>query len=284
MKIQHFYDKDTATFSFVVSDEKTKNCAIIDSVMGYDIFSAKTSTAPAEKIIAYVKENNLKVEWILETHVHADHLTAASYLKENLGGKIAISEGIKEVLKFWVPLFGTGKDTPLDGSQFDHLFKNGEKFSIGNLQVEVIATPGHTPACASYLIDDAIFVGDSIFAPQMGTARTDFPGGSAKILYGSIQKILSLPDETRIFFGHDYPKEGTEPQFSSTVLEQKKGNILINENVSETQYIEVRNKRDFGKEVPKLLLPAIQVNIRAGKFGDAEENGVRYLKIPLNKF
>jgi glyoxylase-like metal-dependent hydrolase (beta-lactamase superfamily II) len=283
MKIQHFYDKDTATFTYVLSDDDTKKCAIIDSVMGYDIFSGKTSNAPADLVIDYVTKQNLKVEWILETHAHADHLTASNYIKEKLGGKIAIGENIKEVIKFWAPIFNTTKDTPLDGSQFDHLFKDGEKFAIGNLEVTAMFTPGHTPACVSYLVEDCVFVGDTIFTPKMGTARTDFPGGSAKTLYCSIQKLLSLPNETKIFVGHDYPEEGEGPQFLCTVLDQKKNNILINESVSEAQYVEVRNKRDVGKAVPKLLLPSIQVNIRAGKFGSAEDNAVKYIKIPLNK-
>ena len=283
MKIQHFYDKDTATFTYVLSDDDTKKCAIIDSVMGYDIFSGKTSNAPADLVIDYVTKQNLKVEWILETHAHADHLTASNYIKEKLGGKIAIGENIKEVIKFWAPIFNTTKDTPLDGSQFDHLFKDGEKFAIGNLEVTTMFTPGHTPACLSYLVEDCVFVGDTIFTPKMGTARTDFPGGSAKTLYCSIQKLLSLPNETKIFVGHDYPEEGMEPQFLCTVLDQKKNNILINETVSEAQYVEVRNKRDVGKAVPKLLLPSMQVNIRAGKFGLAEDNAVKYIKIPLNK-
>ena len=282
MKIQHFYDKDTATFTYVLSDDETNKCAIIDSVMGYDIFCGKTSNAPADLVIDYVTKQNLKVEWILETHAHADHLTASSYIKEKLGGKIAIGENIKEVIKFWVPVFNSAKDTNLDGSQFDHLFKDQEKFYIGNLEVKVINTPGHTPACVSYLIEDCIFVGDTIFTPKMGTARTDFPGGSAKTLYRSIQKLLSFSDETKIFIGHDYPEEGKEPQFLCTVLEQKKHNILVNENVSEAEYIEVRNKRDVGKAVPKLLLPSIQVNIRAGKFGLPEDNNVAYIKIPVN--
>ncbi len=283
MKIQHFYDKDTSTFTYVISDDDTNKCAIIDSVMGYDIFSGKTSNSPADLVINYVAKHNLKVEWILETHAHADHLTASNYIKEKLGGKIAIGENIKEVIKFWAPVFNTIKDTPLDGSQFDHLFKDGEKFSIGNLEVITMFTPGHTPACLSYLVEDCVFVGDAIFTPKMGTARTDFPGGSAKTLYHSIQKLLSLPNETKIFVGHDYPKEGEEPQFLCTVLDQKKNNILINENVSEAQYVEARNKRDIGKAVPKLLLPSMQVNIRAGKFGLAEDNQVKYIKIPLNK-
>jgi glyoxylase-like metal-dependent hydrolase (beta-lactamase superfamily II) len=282
MKIQHFYDLDTATFTYILSDSETNKCAIIDSVMGYDISSGRTSNAPADLVINYVSENNLTVEWILETHAHADHLTASHYLQEKLGGKIAIGENIKEVIKFWAPIFNSEENTPLDGSGFDHLFADGEKFLIGKLEVKVINTPGHTPACVSYLVEDCIFVGDTIFTPRMGTARTDFPGGSAKTLYNSIQKLLALPDETRIFIGHDYPEAGKEPQFLCTVLEQKKGNILINENVSEEEYIEVRNKRDIGKAVPKLLLPSIQVNIRAGKFYEAEENGIGYIKIPLN--
>lgn len=283
MKIQHFYDKDTATFSYVVSDDATKQCAIIDSVLDYDIFSGRTSNTSADKLIEYVKANNLNVEWILETHAHADHITASNYLKSKLGGKIAIGENIKEVIKFWVDVFNTQNDTPLDGSQFDHLFKDGEEFKIGNLKVRVISTPGHTPACVSYLIEDCIFSGDVIFTPKMGTARTDFPGGSARTLYHSIQKILSLPDSTKIFIGHDYPENGSDPQFCCTVSDQKKHNILINENVSEEQYVETRNKRDVGKAVPKLLLPALQVNIRAGKFSAPEQNGATYLKIPLNK-
>ncbi len=283
MKIQNFYDKDTATFTYVVSDEATRSCAIIDSVIGYDIFSGKTSNAPADVIIDYVVKNNLKVEWILETHVHADHITASRYLKEKLGGKIAIGEGIKEVIKFWAPLFNSEKDVPLDASHFDHLFKNDEVFSIGNLQVKVLHTPGHTPACICYLIEDSIFVGDTIFAPKIGTARTDFPGGSAQTLYRSIQKILSLPDETKIFIGHDYPEVGQEPQFLCTVLDQKKHNILINEKISEDEYVKTRNQRDVGKAVPKLLLPSIQVNICAGKFAAAENNGIQYIKIPLNR-
>jgi glyoxylase-like metal-dependent hydrolase (beta-lactamase superfamily II) len=281
MKIQNFYDKDTATFTYVVSDEASKKCAVIDSVMGYDMSSGKTFSAPADLIINYIKAENLTLEWILESHAHADHLTASSYLKEKLGGKIAIGENIKEVIKFWAPIFNS--DAKRDGSQFDHLFCDGEKFLIGNLEVSVMHTPGHTPACVCYLIEDCIFVGDTIFTPRMGTARTDFPGGSAKNLYHSIQKILALPNQTKIFVGHDYPIEGKEPQFLCTVLEQKKDNILINENVSEEQYIAVRNQRDVGKAVPKLLLPSIQVNIKAGRFDEAQENGIQYIKIPLNK-
>ena len=283
MKIENFYDPNTATFTHIVICEESKKCAVIDSVMDYDIFSGKISYSSAQKIIAYIKENNLTLEWILETHVHADHLTGASYLKENLGGKIAIGSEIKKVLQHWVPFFNIAKDTPIDGSQFDHLFVDGEKFFIGNLEVIVMHTPGHTPACACYLIGSNIFVGDTIFLPAMGTARTDFPGGSARQLYGSIQKILSLPNETKIFVGHDYPAEGKQPQAFCSVLEQKQSNILVNEKISEEQYVETRNKRDVGKAVPKLIMPSLQVNLRAGKFGEAEDNGAFYLKMPVSQ-
>lgn len=282
MKIQHFYDKDTATFTYVVSDEGSRKCAIIDSVKDFDFSSGKISYNSAQKIIDYVKANNLEVEWILETHVHADHFTASSYLKEKLGGKIAIGEKITEVLEYWVPVFNMSKDTPLNGSQFDHLFGDGEIFKIGSLEVKVIHTPGHTPACVSYVIDDSVFVGDTIFSPKLGTARTDFPGGSAATLFDSIQKIYALGDQTKIFIGHDYPENGAEPCFMCTVVEEKQGNILVNQKVSKAEYVENRNKRDLGKAVPRLLLPSLQINLRAGKFGDAESNGKHYIKIPLS--
>jgi glyoxylase-like metal-dependent hydrolase (beta-lactamase superfamily II) len=283
MKIKNFYDQETATFTYIVSDENSKKCAIIDPVMSYNIHSGKTSHEPADEIINYIKSEDLVLEWILETHIHADHITSSNYLKEKLGGKIALGEGIKEVINFWAPIFNLTNDASFKKDEFDHLFKDGEKFLIGNLEVKIMYTPGHTPACVSYLIKDSIFVGDTIFLPRLGTARTDFPGGSAKNLYRSIQKILALPNETKIFVGHDYPEEGKEPQFMCKVIDQKKYNILVNENISEEEYIATRNKRDVGKAVPKLLLPSIQVNIRAGKFPPAQENGTQYIKIPLNK-
>lgn len=283
MNIHHLFDPDTATFTYIVSDEETNKCAIIDPVLDYDMHDGKTSTSSAEKVIAYVKENNLEVEWILETHAHADHLTGSHYLKEKLGGKIGIGEHIKEVLKFWVPVFNTANDTPLDGSQFDHLFKDGEVFKIGSTQVKVMHTPGHTPACASYLIEDSVFVGDTIFMPYVGTARTDFPGGSAEILYQSIQKILSLPEGTKIYTCHDYPPEGREPSGMSTVAEQKAENAMVHDGVSQQEYIAAREAKDKGKAVPRLLLPSIQVNLRAGDLGKPEDNNIQYIKIPLNK-
>jgi glyoxylase-like metal-dependent hydrolase (beta-lactamase superfamily II) len=281
MKIQHFYDQETATFTYIVSDEKTQKCAIIDSVLDFDITSGRASTKQANLIIDYVKTQNLQLEWILETHIHADHLSASQYLKEKLGGKIAIGEKITEVIKFWTPIFNSSQDTKI--TQFDKLFNDNEKFFIGTIEAKIIYTPGHTPACATYLIEDCAFVGDVIFTPQNGTGRTDFPGGSAKDSYNSIQKLLKLPDATRIFVGHDYPIEGQQPQHLCTVLEQKKSNILINEKISEEHYILERNQRDIGKKVPKLLLPALQFIMRAGSFGDPENNSTFYIKIPINK-
>lgn len=284
MKIESFFDKNTATFSYIVIDESKNECAIIDSVLDFDIVSGKISTNSADNLIKFIQENNLKCTWILETHIHADHLTAADYIKEKIGAKTAISKKIIDVLKYWVPIFDTLNDTPLDGSQFDHLFEDKEEFKIGNLIVKVIQTPGHTPSCVSYLIEDAIFVGDALLPPKIGTARVDFPGGSAEILYDSIQKILSLPDNVRIFTCHDYPENNQKESSISTVLEQKETNILINENVNKQDYIKTRNQKDSGKTLPKLLLPSIQVNLRAGNLGKSSNNGIKYIKIPLNQF
>ncbi len=283
IQIKTFFDQETATCTHVVSDTKTQKCAIIDSVLNYDQYSGRTTTKSADCIIAYLNENALSVEWILDTHIHADHITASHYLKEKTGGKIGIGGKIKDVLALWVPIFNTHRDTQLDASQFDHLFEDGEIFKIGTVPVKVMHTPGHTPACFSYLIDDAIFVGDTIFMPDIGTARTDFPGGSAARLYESVKKILSLPDETRIFMCHDYPPEGRNVEWISTVGDQKKKNILIHDGISKEEYIAMRNQRDENKAVPKLLLPSIQANLRAGTFGAPEENNVRYIKIPIDK-
>ncbi len=283
MKIEHFFDHETATFTYIVSDPETNKCAIIDSVLNYDMNAGKTSTKSADLLIKHITDNNLTLEWILETHAHADHLTASHYLRENLGGKIAMGEKITEVLEFWVPLFNIEDDTPLDGSQFDHLFKDGEIFNIGSIEVKVMHTPGHTPACVTYLIEDAAFAGDTIFMPYVGTARTDFPGGSAETLYQSIQKILSLPENTRLFTGHDYPPQGSLEGHISTVAEQKKKNIMVNDSVTKEEYVAARHAKDIGKAVPRLLLPAIQINLRAGDLGKKEKNGVQYIKVPLNK-
>lgn len=283
INIKTFFDPDTATFTHVVSDPSTQKCAIIDSVLDYDQYSGRTKTKSAGHVIDYINEEKLSVEWILDTHIHADHITASHYLKEKLGGKIGIGAKIKDVLALWVPIFNTNKDTSLDASQFDHLFEEAEVFKLGNIDVKVLHTPGHTPACSSYLIEDAIFVGDTIFMPDIGTARTDFPGGNAASLYDSVKKILSFPDETRIFVCHDYPPEGRDVAWLATVKEQKEKNVLLHDGISKEDYVAVRNKRDEGKAVPKLLLPSIQANLRAGTFGEPEDNNVRYIKIPVDK-
>lgn len=283
MQIESFFDPNTSTVTYVVSDPETQRCAIIDSVHDFDLYSGRLSSQSADRVIDYIKAMNLQVEWILDTHVHADHLTAASYLKDKLGGKIGIGKNIKKVLAHWIPIFNTGSDTPSDGSQFDVLFSDGTQFKIGNLNVKVIHTPGHTPDSVSYYINDVIFVGDTIFMPYVGTARTDFPGGSAETLYHSIQKILALPDQTRIYTCHDYPPDGQQPAWTSTVAEQKKTNSMINDSVTESEFVTARNKKDFNKPEPKLLLSSIQVNLRAGKLGGFDTNKTQYIKIPINK-
>lgn len=283
IKIKTFFDSNTATFTHVVSDPQTCKSAVIDSVLDYDQYSGRTSTQAADAVIRYIREEGLTLEWILETHIHADHITASHYLKENLGGKIGIGAKIKDVLALWVPIFNTSRDTNLDASQFDHLFEDGAVFKIGTVDVRVLHTPGHTPACSSYLIEDAIFVGDTIFMPDIGSARTDFPGGSAAALYDSVQKILRLPEETRIYLCHDYPPEGREVAWVTTVKEQKENNVLLHDGISKEEYVTLRNKRDEGRAVPKLLLPSIQANLRAGTFGAPEENNIKYIKIPIDR-
>lgn len=281
--VKSFFDIETATFSYIVSDPSTKKCAVIDPVLNFDLASGKTSTTAIELLIEYIRRQELTLDWILETHAHADHLTGAHVLKERLGGKIGIGANITEVLGLGLKLFN---DTAIaqDGSQFDVLFKEGHSFNIGSVEVKVLHTPGHTPACICYLIEDAIFVGDTIFMPHLGTARTDFPGGSAEQLYDSIQKILSLANQTRIFVGHDYPAKGIEPSAVTTVEAQKAQNIMINQSISKADFIAKRNQRDASLAVPKLLLPALQVNLRAGQLPKPQSNQVSYLKIPLNQF
>ncbi len=283
INIKIFFDTETAVFTYVVSDPETSATAIIDSVLNYNQYTGRSSTKSADEVINYIKNNKLELIWILDTHIHADHLTAAHYIKEQLGGKVAIGCHIVEVLKLWIPVFNTSKDTPFDGSQFDRLLDEDEIFKLGNVDIKVWYTPGHTPACSSYLIEDAIFVGDTIFMPDVGTARTDFPGGSPELMYESIHKILSLPDNTRIFPCHDYPPEGRGPSCLSTVKEQREKNVLINFKISKDEYIRRRNKRDEKNPGPKLLLPSIQVNLRAGTFGNFEDNGLKYVKIPVDR-
>ncbi len=276
MKIKEFYDKETATFSYIV-DDGFGVCAIIDSVLDYDQNSGRISHKSTDELISYIEAQNLKVEWILETHIHADHLTAASYLQEKFPhAKIAIGEKIVEVQKYWVEFFDIANEVKTDGSQFDKLFKAGEKFKIGALNCEVIYTPGHTPACYCYKIDDAIFVGDLIFMPDVGSARCDFPGGNAREAFFSLQKILSHKDETKLYTAHDYPPQNRQLSCFATIKEQKERNVLINKNVTEEEFVANRQARDTGKPVPKLLLPAIQFNIRAGKI----KKGF-FMKIPV---
>ncbi len=281
--IKTFYDNKTSTFTHVVVDTKTQCCAVIDSVLDYDQDAAKATTESADQVIAYIKDNNLTNQWLLETHIHADHISAAHYLKQHIGGKTGIGSGIKNVLDLWVPIFDTGSDTPIDGSQFDYLFEEGDTFQIGELSAKVFHTPGHTPACASYSVGDAVFVGDTLFAPNLGTARVDFPGGSAKDLYQSIQKIYQLPDKTRIFLCHDYPAAGEQPTAMVTVGEQKANNKMLKAETSLDEYTEKRTARDQQLSVPKLILPSIQSNMRLGDFGEPAENGIRYIRIPIDQ-
>jgi glyoxylase-like metal-dependent hydrolase (beta-lactamase superfamily II) len=282
MQVNTFHDNSTATFTYVVVDESTKKCGIIDSVLDYDQFSATVSYANADKIITFVKENQLETEWILETHVHADHITAAHYLQEQLGGKIAMGSGIKHVLEYWVPKFEVAADTPQDGSQYDVLFDEGDTFNIGNLPVTVWHTPGHTPACASYLIENSIFVGDTIFAPHLGTARCDFPGGSAKQLFDTVKRFYTLADETIVYLGHDYPKPGDEPMAATTIGESRQHNRQIQTETELEEFVSKREARDNSLAVPKLLLPALQANMRNGQFGAPSDQGQQFIKIPVN--
>lgn len=280
--IQGFFDKMTSTICYVVYDKPKGSAAIIDSVLDYDPKSGRTATHSADDVISFVNSNQLNVKWILETHAHADHLSAAPYLREQLGGKIAIGEKITEVQKIFKDVFNLEKEFLPNGSQFDYLIKAGESIPIGGLTLEAIAVPGHTPADMAYKISDAIFVGDSLFLPDVGTARCDFPCGSAKTLWQSIQKLLSFPPETRLFMCHDYPPAGREPMFETTVGEQKRASIHVRDGVSESEFIALREARDKTLSMPVLLLPSVQVNIRAGKFPPQEDNGVTYLKIPIN--
>ena len=281
--VESFYDNQTSTFTHVVVDESTKQCAVIDSVLDYDQDAAKFSTASADKVIAYIKGKGLTNQWLLETHIHADHITGAFYLKQHIGGKTAIGTGIKKVLETWVPLFETEGDTPLTGDQFDQLFADGDTFEIGSLNVRVVHTPGHTPACATYVVEDEIaFVGDTIFNPNLGTARCDFPGGSAHDLYQSIQKLYALGDDVVLYLCHDYPKGDDKPLVKISVADQKNQNIMLDAQTSEADYITRREARDKTLAVPKLLLPSIQTNMRLGSFGPKHANGIQYIKIPIN--
>jgi glyoxylase-like metal-dependent hydrolase (beta-lactamase superfamily II) len=279
--VKAFFDPQTWTYTYVVYESKGSACIVIDSVLNYDPKSGRTKTDSADEVIAFIKENRLQLDWILETHAHADHLTAAPYIQEKLGGKIAIGDHITTVQGVFKGVFNLD-DIAVDGSQFDALIKEGEPIAFGNLSFKALYVPGHTPACMAYEIGDSIFVGDTLFMPDVGTARCDFPGGSASNLYRSIQSILKYPPSTKLYMCHDYPPNGRSPEYQSTVADQKKSNIHVHDGVTEEQFVAMRNKRDAGLEMPVLILPSIQVNIRAGYMPKAEGNGTAYLKIPLN--
>ena len=282
-EVKAFFDDATNTISFVVKDPDSSSVAIIDSVLDFDFASGRTDTASADEVIAYVKENDLKVEWILESHVHADHLSAAPYIQQQVGGQIGIGGNITVVQDTFGKVFNEGTEFQRDGSQFDKLFIDGDKIEIGGLKVDVMHTPGHTPACMTYVVEDAAFVGDTMFMPDFGTARCDFPGGSAEDLYASIQKILSLPDETRIFVGHDYKAPGRDEfAWETSVAEQKAANIHVGVDKDADDFIKMRSERDAQLSMPKLIVPSIQINMRAGQMPEAEENGQVYLKVPVN--
>lgn len=280
--VKAFFDEPTFTVSYVVSDSATGVAAIIDPVLDYDAASGRTGTAAADRLIAYIEDRNLQVDWVLETHVHADHLSAAPYVKESVGGTTAIGEDVTAVQSVFRDIFNL-KGLANDGSQFNQLFKDGDTFKVGAIEARVIATPGHTPACVTYVIGDTAFVGDTLFMPDFGTARTDFPGGSASDLYKSIRKILELPADTRLFMCHDYKAPGRDEfAWETTVAEQRAENIHINDAVSEKAFVEMREGRDAQLSMPKLLLPSIQVNVCAGHLPEPEDNDIRYLKIPLD--
>jgi glyoxylase-like metal-dependent hydrolase (beta-lactamase superfamily II) len=282
-EIKAFFDADTYTVSYVVSDPETRRAAIIDSVLDFDSASGRTSTRSADQIIEHVRSRQLTVDWVLETHVHADHLSAAPYLQKQLGGTIGIGNHVTHVQAVFGDLFDAEPEFARDGSQFGHLFEDGEVFSIGNLQADAIWTPGHTPACMVYHIADTAFVGDTLFMPDFGTARCDFPGGDAATLYHSVQKIYALPDETRLFMCHDYKAPGRDHfAWETTVGAQKAGNIHLNAGTTEADFVKMRTERDATLDMPRLILPSVQINMRAGNLPPPAPNGVRYLKLPLD--
>lgn len=280
--VHGIFDKATWTVTYIVHSGVGTACAIIDSVLDYDPKSGRTSTTSADKVVAYVQAHQLQVAWILETHAHADHVSAAPYLKKLLGGKTAIGAHITQVQKVFKGIFNLEPAFKQDGSQFDQLLDGDEAFEVGDLTGKVLFVPGHTPACVAYQLGDAVFVGDTLFMPDVGTARCDFPGGDARALYASTRKILSLPPETRLFMCHDYPPTDRPVAFETTVATQRAHNIHVHDGITEDQFVEMRTKRDATLEMPVLILPAVQINIRAGELPPQEANGVAYLKIPLN--
>ncbi len=279
-----FYDADTSSFSYIVKDPDSSACAVIDSVMNLNYNAGRITYESSDEIIDYIRKHKLTLEWLIETHVHADHLSAAPYIQSRLGGKLVIGDQITVVQKVFGKVFNAGTDFARDGSQFDRLLKDGDTYRIGNLQARAMHTPGHTPACMTHVIGDAAFVGDTLFMPDGGTARADFPGGDARVLYRSIRKILSLPDETRLFMCHDYQPDGREIEYQTTVAAERQHNIHVHEGVSEEEFVAMRQARDATLDMPRLILPSLQVNMRAGHLPEQEDNGTVYLKLPLNLF
>ena len=282
-EVKAFFDESTNTFSYVVADPATRKAAVIDSVLDYDIVSGRTRRDGANAMIDFVKAQGLELEWVIDTHVHADHLSAAPYVQSVLGGKLAIGEHIREVQETFGRIFNAGDAFQRDGSQFDHLFKDGERYRVGNIEAMAMHTPGHTPACMTHVIGDAAFVGDTLFMPDYGTARCDFPGGDARTLYRSIQRIFALPDDTRVFLCHDYKAPGRDVfAHETTVGDERRANIHVHAGSDEEAFVRMRSTRDATLSMPRLLLPAVQVNMRAGRFPPSEDNGTSYLKIPLD--
>ncbi len=281
--VRSFFDEATNTVSYVVSDPQTGRAAIIDSVLGFDPAAGRTTPAPADPILAYVHEQELTIDWLLETHVHADHLSAAPYLQQKLGGKLGIGSAITQVQNVFGKLFNAGTEFARDGSDFDHLFADGDRFMVGNLEGVALHVPGHTPADMAFIIGDAAFIGDTLFMPDYGTARADFPGGDARQLYRSIRRLLSLPPQTRLFLCHDYKAPGRGVYaWETTVAGQRSGNVHVHDGVSEDAFVAMREARDATLAMPRLILPSIQVNMRGGKLPPAEDNGTRYMRIPLD--
>ena len=282
LKIKGFFDEETSTISYVVYDMTSKKCAVIDSVLDFDFSSGTIDYHNAEKIISFIEKMKLDLEWLIETHVHADHLSASPYIQKKLGGKIGISEKISDIQNIFGKTFNAGTEFQRDGSQFDRLFKDNDEYRIGSIKCKVINTPGHTPACTAHVIGNSIFVGDTLFMPDLGSARADFPGGDARELYRSIQKILSYPDDTLIFVCHDYPPTSRKVEWVTTVGEQKKKNIHVKTSIGEDEFVKVREARDKTLNMPKLIIPSIQVNMRAGNLPPAEDSGDVFIKVPIN--
>lgn len=282
--VTHFFDPQTSTLSYVVADESSKHCAIVDPVLDLDYASGTITTDSADRIIAYIREEELIVDYLLETHVHADHLTAAPYLQQQLGGKIAIGQHISEVQETFANVFNEPADFPRNGSQFDVTFKDADSFNIGTMACSAYHVPGHTPACMAYLLGDALFVGDTLFMPDAGSARCDFPGGDARTLFRSIRRLLELPADVRMYICHDYQPDGRELRFETTVGEQKAQNIHVNDAISEDEFVAMRETRDATLGMPTLILPSLQVNMRAGHLPPAEHGGRLFFKLPINAF